>query len=53
MLKQLSMGVLAAVVVAGAAMAAPSGPQKGEGAGMAFQVVDVSGPAKGQQLCYV
>lgn len=41
-------GVLALAALAGPA----SGPQVGGGVD-AFQVVDVSGPAKGRQLCYV
>lgn len=54
MLKKLALGVAALGMLATSAFAAvQSGLQKGENAGLAFQVVDVSGPKKGSQLCYV
>ena len=53
---RLSIGLTAAIVgglLATAALAAPtSGLQPGEMTS-AFDVVDVCGPNKGQQLCYV
>jgi hypothetical protein len=51
----IKWGMAAAALGLGAvALAAPvqSGLQKGEHL-TPFDVVDVSGPAKGQQLCYV
>ena len=44
-----ALGLVASTAIA--AFAAESGLKPGEAAG-AFQVVDVSGPKKGQQLCY-
>ena len=44
--------VVGAGAVAAMAEAVRSGLQAGEGT-PAFNVVDVSGPAKGKQLCYV
>ena len=54
MLKSFAGGVAAICLLAsGAFAAAQSGPQKGHAINShAFQVVDVSGAAKGQQLCY-
>lgn len=52
-MKLMLSAVAASGLLALSALAAPaSGPQVGEGLG-AFQVVDVSGPNKGNQLCYV
>lgn len=53
MLKKLALGVAAISLMATVAFAAPqSGLQKGASPS-AFDVVDVSGPKKGSQLCYV
>jgi hypothetical protein len=53
-LMKLGMAVAAFGMLVTAAIAAPkveSGLKPGEGGG-AFDVVDVSGPNKGKQLCY-
>lgn len=53
MLKKLALGAATLSLMATVAFAAPqSGPQKG-GAPTVFDVVDVSGPRKGSQLCYI
>ena len=51
---KLGLTIAAAGLLAVSAFAADvkSGPQQGASTG-AFQVVDVSGPNKGKQLCYV
>ena len=48
----LAVAAMGLTVSAFAADKVQSGPKVGEGVG-AFDVVDVSGPNKGQQLCYV
>jgi hypothetical protein len=53
MLKKLALGIATLSLMATSAFAAlQSGPQKG-GSPTIFDVVDVSGPRKGSQLCYV
>ena len=54
-MKRLALATAALGILAASAFAAEkvqSGLQPGEGT-PAFDVVDVSGPFKGQQLCYV
>lgn len=56
-MKLIKLGTAAAALgmMITAAMAAPplkSGVQPGQDGGGAFDVVDVSGPNKGKQLCY-
>ncbi len=55
MMKKLGLALAALTLMVSAAFAADkvqSGAKPGEGPGGAFQVVDLSGPNKGKQLCY-
>ena len=53
-MKKLGLAIASLALLAVSAFAADveSGAKPGSGPGGAFQVVDLTGPAKGKQLCY-